>query len=82
MAAAVAAFGEVEEDAVSKLSGPEEKKPAESDVEDTRAESTNWGKGSEVPRAPRPGKSMWTLGFNLRLLMQKVQHLSGVVRSM
>lgn len=64
-AAAVAAFGEVEEDAASKPSGPEEKKPVESDGEDTRAESTNWGKGSEVPRAPRPGKSMGTLGLNL-----------------
>lgn len=65
MAAAVAALGEAEEDAVSKPSGPEGKKPAESDDEDTRVESTNCGKGSEVPRAPRPGKSMGTLEFNL-----------------
>lgn len=72
MAAAAPALGEVEEAAASKPSGPEEKNPPESGV-DTRAESTNCGRGSEAPRAPRPGKSMKKLVFNLGWLMQRVQ---------
>lgn len=63
MAAAVPVLGEVDETA-SKPSGPEKNGPG-SGGEDTREESTNCGRASEAPRAPRPGKSMGILGFNL-----------------
>jgi hypothetical protein len=65
VAAAVAVLGAVEEAAASKPSGPEGKKLPDSGVEDTRVGSTNWGRDSEVPRAPKPGNSMGPLGFNL-----------------
>lgn len=55
----------MEEAAVSKPSGPEGKKTPDSGGEDTKAGSINWGRGSEVPRAPRPGNSMGPLGFDL-----------------
>lgn len=58
-------LGLEEEAAASKLSGPEVKKVPDSGVEDTKAGSTNWGRGSEVPRAPRPGNSMGPLGLSL-----------------
>lgn len=54
----MAVLGAVEEAAASKPSGPEGKKTPDSGGDDTKAGSTNWGRGSEVPRAPRPGNSM------------------------